>query len=79
MSHEAYFITYSFIFAWLSVVDLSFKEVIFLKLLAVFPYQDFFFFSTFKFPSVLSSPNPFASFSNPVRSYRCGIKHIKIY
>lgn len=44
MSHEAYFITYSFIFAWLSVVDLSFKEVIFLKLLAVFPYQIFFFF-----------------------------------
>lgn len=44
MSQEAYFITYSFIFAWLSVVDLSFKEVIFLKLLAVFPYQDFFFF-----------------------------------
>ena len=44
MSHEAYFITYSFIFASSSVVDLSFKEVTFLNLLAVFPYQDFFFF-----------------------------------
>lgn len=70
MRHEAYFTTYSFIFVWLSVVDLSFKDLIFLQLLAVFPHQNFFFFLIlyFKFPSVLSSPNPFASFPNLVRS-----------
>lgn len=56
MSQEAYFITYSFIFAWLSVVDLSFKEVIFLKLLAVFPYQDFFFNSPLSNSLVSSLP-----------------------
>lgn len=45
MSHEACFNTYHFIFAWLSGVDLSFKDLTFLKLLASSSLnQDGFFF-----------------------------------